>query len=319
MRIARSCVTAGAVGGILAASAIVVLFFFADLARGEPLGTVHFLADSFLETGSAAPGPVAIGIYTVLHFAVFTLLGILAAIGFDVTGIPRSPLLGATAGLFFCSLIFYPALALVGSEILTAPAWPLIFAGNMIAGIVIVGWLRRSEARRKWKPSVSLDGTDVLREGVLVGLLGAAAVAVWFLVVDSVAGRPLFTPAALGSVLLYGVDAASHVTLSATTVLAYSLLHVTAFVLLGVISAALVVRIEQFPPLLFAFVMLFVIYWTFVVFLTTMLGTWLLRELAWWSVFAGNLLAAVVMGGYLLKAHPRLVEGLTDEALWDPN
>ena len=61
----------------------------------------------------------------------------------------------------------------------------------------------------------------------------------------------------------------------------------------------------------------FVVYWTFVVFMTTMLGTWLLRELAWWSVFAGNLLAALTMGWWLWRAHPRIRQGLTHDALWE--
>ena len=38
-----------------------------------------------------------------------------------------------------------------------------------------------------------------LREGVLAGMIGAASVALWFLTVDSIAGRPFFTPAVLGA------------------------------------------------------------------------------------------------------------------------
>ncbi len=55
---------------------------------------------------------------------------------------------------------------------------------------------------------------------------------------------------------------------------------------------------------------------TFFVFMAAMLGTWLMEELAWWSVLAGNLLGALVMGGYLWKAHPELQEKLRDEVLW---
>jgi len=45
----------------------------------------------------------------------------------------------------------------------------------------------------------------VLYEGILVGLAGAAAVAVWFLLLDLVAGAPLRTPALLGEVLFDGL------------------------------------------------------------------------------------------------------------------
>ena len=44
----------------------------------------------------------------------------------------------------------------------------------------------------------------ILREGFIAGCIGAAAVAVWFLVVDTVNGRPFFTPAMLGSAVFWG-------------------------------------------------------------------------------------------------------------------
>jgi hypothetical protein len=41
-----------------------------------------------------------------------------------------------------------------------------------------------------------------LREGFIAGLIGATSVAVWFLIVDLIAGRPLFTPSVLGEALM---------------------------------------------------------------------------------------------------------------------
>ena len=312
----RTRLQTGIVAGVLGATTIVVLFFFVDLARGEPLGTVRFLAGALFGDGASEVGPLGVGLYTAAHYLVFGALGALAASLLAVTGIPPRPLVGAAAGLFFCSLVFYPALALSGSRILDAPDWPWVFAANVLAGLVIVGWIRREAGPAELG---TLVPGGALREGVMTGLIGAATLAAWFLAVDLVHGRPLFTPAALGSVLLTGADAPAAVSVAAGPVLAYTLLHVTAFVLLGLLSAALAARIERFPPLVFAFVMLFVVYWTFVVFLTTMLGTWLLRELAWWSVFAGNLLAGLAMGWWLWRAHPRIREGLTHEALWEPD
>ena len=314
MAVDRTRLATGIVAGVLGATTVVVLFFLVDLARGEPLGTVRFLAGALFGDEAAGAGTGAVVLYTVAHYLVFAALGALAASLLAVTGIPPRPLVGAAAGLFFCSLVFYPALALSGSRVLEAPDWPWVFAANVLAGLVIVGWIRRHGEGAEEPRPVS-GGT--LREGVVTGLIGAATLALWFLAVDALFGRPLFTPAALGSVLLAGAGAPAAVSISAGPVLAYTLLHVTAFVLLGILSAAIAARIERFPPLVFAFVMLFVVYWTFLVFLTTMLGTWLLRELAWWSVFAGNLLAAIAMGGWLWRAHPRIREGLTHDALWE--
>ena len=45
---------------------------------------------------------------------------------------------------------------------------------------------------------------SVIREGLIAGAAGAAAVAFWFLVLDLIEGRILFTPGALGSVFFLG-------------------------------------------------------------------------------------------------------------------
>ena len=44
----------------------------------------------------------------------------------------------------------------------------------------------------------------VIREGILTGIIGATAVAVWFLIVDTINGHPLYTPRALGAAV-FGV------------------------------------------------------------------------------------------------------------------
>jgi hypothetical protein len=43
---------------------------------------------------------------------------------------------------------------------------------------------------------------DLFREGLITGMVGAAAVAVWFLITDLIQGRPLSTPSILGQVIL---------------------------------------------------------------------------------------------------------------------
>ena len=46
----------------------------------------------------------------------------------------------------------------------------------------------------------------ILREGVVGGLIGAAVVALWFLLFDLARGKPLLTPALLGAAVFYGVN-----------------------------------------------------------------------------------------------------------------
>ena len=42
------------------------------------------------------------------------------------------------------------------------------------------------------------------QEGIIAGTLGAATIALWFLVLDILAGRPLYTPNVLGTALFTG-------------------------------------------------------------------------------------------------------------------
>ena len=44
-----------------------------------------------------------------------------------------------------------------------------------------------------------------LSEGFIAGVIGAGGVALWFLIIDTVSGRPFYTPALLGSALFLGL------------------------------------------------------------------------------------------------------------------
>src|ERR671931_209519 len=55
------------------------------------------------------------------------------------------------------------------------------------------------------KPAAPESGTartsSLYEEGIVAGLLGAATIAVWFLILDAIQGRPLYTPTVLGTAL----------------------------------------------------------------------------------------------------------------------
>ena len=78
---------------------------------------------------------------------------------------------------------------------------------------------------------------SVLREGVLAGLSGAAAIAIWFLLLDTMRGAPLATPALLGSHLLQAVGVGSTSVRIATQVLSYTVVHFGLFILVGIVAA----------------------------------------------------------------------------------
>src|SRR6266516_1113497 len=120
----------------------------------------------------------------------------------------------------------------------------------------------------------------ILREGFIAGCIGAAAVAVWFLVVDTLNGRPFFTPAMLGSAVFWGVHDPARVIIQYSNIIGYTMIHVSAFVVVGCIAA---------QPLLGA--------------------------LVWWNVAIGNAIAAFGMGYYLWREHPKIGEELRKHPL----
>ena len=69
----------------------------------------------------------------------------------------------------------------------------------------------------------------LLTRGLITGLYGAAAVALWFFFLDFSDGHPFRTPAALGSALLLGVSKAEAMQVTFGVVAAYTVVHVLAF------------------------------------------------------------------------------------------
>ena len=145
-----------------------------------------------------------------------------------------------------------------------------------------------------------------VREGVVAGLIGAAAVAIWFFVLDVVAGRPFGTPARLGesvASLFGGIGGGS----AAFYVVGYTVFHVIAFCLSGIVMSAVVNKAEDEPSLLFGLLILFVAFEIAWYGMTAILA----RDeaygpLAWYQVMIANLIAATVMGVYLFRKHPLL-------------
>jgi hypothetical protein len=43
--------------------------------------------------------------------------------------------------------------------------------------------------------------SSLYEEGIVASLLGASTIAVWFLILDTIQGRPLYTPTVLGTAL----------------------------------------------------------------------------------------------------------------------
>ena len=97
----------------------------------------------------------------------------------------------------------------------------------------------------------------IVRDGIVAGVLGATAVAVWFLGLDMIYSRPFATPAALGQGLL-GVLGPKGSEGTATFVIVYTLFHFVAFIGVGLLVSLIVHVARTEPSVLAGALMLFV-------------------------------------------------------------
>jgi hypothetical protein len=151
---------------------------------------------------------------------------------------------------------------------------------------------------------------SVIQEGVVTGLIGAVGVAVWFLVIDTVSGRPFFTPAVLGSAMFFGLRDAAAVTVEFQAVAAYTAIHVVAFLATGIIVAAMLAEVRKTPHMLWLLVEFFVVFEVAFHAVIAVAFSPVSGALAGINVAIGNLIAAGGMGYYLWRTNPVLRETL---------
>jgi len=248
---------------------------------------------------TVTPGLVAQ--YTVLHGAIFAMVGVLIA--FLIATAQRQPsrLLVMFIALMCFEVAFLAVMTWWAHPVVTALGWWAILIANALAagGMLVylfVGY--RSLGGMLFGP-----WTRIVREGLAAGFLGAAAVAIWFLLYDTAAGVPLRTPALLGSALFHGLRDPSALVIGWPVVLEYTLVHGAAFIAFGWMAAALLALADREPRLLFVFIMLFCCFEVFTFAMISVLAHWLLETIAWWTILAGNLIASVVMLGCFLRGH----------------
>ncbi|MDT8340855.1 MAG: hypothetical protein RQ751_05015 [Longimicrobiales bacterium] len=153
-------------------------------------------------------------------------------------------------------------------------------------------------------------GRSLLREGLLVGLVGATVVAVWFLLLDVVRGTPLQTPGALGSALFLGAREAGAIQVTAWTVGLYTVVHGAAFALVGLVAAGLLRSADRTPSTVAFLVLATAVLEVLFVGGVAIAAEFLLGFMAWWTVLGGNLLASLAMGVLLLHWHPLTADRL---------
>jgi hypothetical protein len=305
----RSVLREGIVAGLIGAAVVAVWFFIFDLARGRPFLTPGLLG-AFVFHGVNTPiglepsvGPI-LG-YTVIHGLAFVAFGVMAATIMAMSEREPALFIGFVV-LFACfEAFFFGALGAFGRSMQGALVWWAVLVGNLLASTAMLWYLFR--AHRALPRSLVGSWGAVLREGVVAGLIGATVVALWFFAIDAIQGEALRTPQVLGTALLRQPTATG-------AVVAYTFVHGIAFVLFGIVGALLIAGAERQPMLIFALVIVFSSFEILFFGLVLIAASWVLDEVAGWTIFVGNILAASAMLAYYFRRHRTLAHRL--RAAW---
>ncbi len=147
----HSAIREGTVTGVIGAVVLAVWYFITDTAAGAPLHTPNVLGRMLFGDGLRPPvgriDAAAVLGYTVVHFAVFVLIGMGLALLVHLATRDTSLRMGVWIGLLvafgvFAGLVYMLGLA-SGERI--AP-WPVI-AGSLLAVLGMAGYLWRGHPR----------------------------------------------------------------------------------------------------------------------------------------------------------------------------
>jgi len=151
---------------------------------------------------------------------------------------------------------------------------------------------------------------QVLEDGLFSGMIGALSVAVWFLILDAVNGRPLYTPSLLGKVLFRRADALTDPSVDPAMVVVYTGVHVAVFIAIGMGSAYMISASERTPGMGIMLLFLFVIFEAIFFVYSFAVGGQVIGTLGTWAVVVANVLAAAGMSYYFLKRHPKAAQSI---------
>lgn len=147
----------------------------------------------------------------------------------------------------------------------------------------------------------------VLYEAFYSGAIGGSAVALLFLVVDVVQGRPFFTPSLMGHMLFRGAPPESVTGADLDMVAYYSVVHMALFALVGLVVASTVhvVKASARRPWFVLAVLFGVLDGGFLL-LSALVMPAVVGWLGTLWITLANLLAAALMAAFLAWSHARM-------------
>jgi hypothetical protein len=147
----------------------------------------------------------------------------------------------------------------------------------------------------------------VLREGITVGLIGAAIAMLWFFIVDLAAGVPLRTPALLGAALFQGARSAGETVGTTPLVVGYTAVHLAGFMALGLGVAGLFALAEREKRVLALIFMIGCCLTVVFLAMVYALSQWLGEAMIPWVFLTGHIFAGAAVVAFLGYFHGRLL------------
>jgi hypothetical protein len=154
-----------------------------------------------------------------------------------------------------------------------------------------------------------VDRSKTYKEGFVAGLIGAATIAVWFLILDAIQGRPLYTPTVLGTALFRGsagLTSPESLASSFEIALWFTWVHGLVFIVIGSAASWLVRLAARDPNYGFGILLLCVVFEFGFISVSMLFAQDVLRALAWPAILVGNVLAAAAMAWYFWQRHRQL-------------
>jgi hypothetical protein len=159
-----------------------------------------------------------------------------------------------------------------------------------------------------------------MREGVVLGLIAYASVAVFYSAFDLLASRgTLFTVNILGMAMFRGLrDPAVlqlPIPLDFTAIFWYNAFHLVSSLAIGLVVSRLIEEAERRPSQANLILVVMLAGFVLTVFGVGFLTTPLRPVLPWWSIVLANALAMLLAGSYLLQRRPGLLGRISSSAV----
>jgi hypothetical protein len=125
--------------------------------------------------------------------------------------------------------------------------------------------------------------------------VGAATVALWLFTIDIFRGVPFHTPAGLGSAVLLGATNAADVRINIGVISAYTVLHLGAFMAVGIAFSWLASRVREASQIWLRGLVLIAVLEGLFFGSVAIASGWIIEDVGWWVLGIANVLAIVSM------------------------